>query len=448
MIVTVFEVLATVVEAPVIAWFIPKFLGVSLKKKAPTLIILAAQPICQLIFDRFMPGFTVLPVGVMFTCIFIFAVYLSPKTIWWDALASAAYVISIMLTSTLLFSLFSMFIDNTGDVLQGTDSKIRIIYIIIVKLMIFACCQLLLILFRKDKSIEMPNAVLSLTLILSTAVALSALMKMAALDTQRVMDIPILVVVIVVCITNMLLYLLVNQIQKLQKSKYELSLMNERIVLEKKQSENANIIWSNIRKVRHDIKNHLSVIKGGLESGDVDACLSYIDDIQETVESMGDLIRSGNSIIDYLINSKLSNLDETEVLITGSAGDFGDIKDSDMVCMLGNILDNAVEALENVTGLKRIELNFSTINQNRSIICKNTVKESVLAKNKELKSTKKDAFMHGFGHQIVETTVKKYGGMVGYFEEGGMFGVQVSIPEPFEDDDIQIGTRERSYAAD
>lgn len=448
MIVSVFEVLSTLVEALLIAWFIPKFLGVSLKKKPPALIILAVQPICQLIFDRFMPGFTLFPMAVVFTCILAFAIALSPKTIWWDALASAAYVISIMLTSTLLFSLFSMFIDNTGDVLQGTDSKIRIIYLIVARLMLFAFCQILLILFRKDKSIEMPNAVLSLTLILSTAVALSALMKMAALDTQRVMNIPILVVVIIVCITNMLLYLLVNQIQKLQKSKYELSLMNERIVLEKKQSENANIIWSNIRKVRHDIKNHLSVIKSALESGDVDACLSYIDDIQQTVESMGDLIRSGNSIIDYLINSKLSGLDGVDVLITGSAGNFGDIKDSDMVCILGNIIDNAVEAQDNVTGVKRIELYFLKMNQNRLIVCKNSVESSVLDKNSELKSTKKDAYMHGFGHQIVETVVKKYGGMVGYFEGGGMFGVQVSIPEPIETEYTQTQTRERSCAAD
>ena len=147
---------------------------------------------------------------------------------------------------------------------------------------------------------------------------------------------------------------------------------------------------------------------------------------------MGDLIRSGNTVIDYLINSKLSNLEGVQVLIAGYVGNFKDVKDSDMVCILSNILDNAVEAVKNVSGSKRIELYFSKIKQNRLILCKNSVDGPVLDKNKELTSTKKDKLLHGFGHQIIESTVDKYGGFVGYFDENGMFGVQVSIPEPIE----------------
>ena len=103
-----------------------------------------------------------------------------------------------------------------------------------------------------------------------------------------------------------------------------------------------------------------------------------------------------------------------------------------MVCILGNILDNAVEAVKNVSGSKRIELYFSKINQNRLMLCKNSVDAPVLDKNKELKTTKKDKMQHGFGHQIIEATAEKYGGFVGYFDDDGMFGVQVSIPEPIE----------------
>ena len=103
-----------------------------------------------------------------------------------------------------------------------------------------------------------------------------------------------------------------------------------------------------------------------------------------------------------------------------------------LTSIIGNILDNAVEAQENVTGIKRIELLFRMKNDNRVIICKNTVSESVLQTNKELRSTKKNRQDHGLGHKIVETILKKYDGWVDYFENDGMFGVQIMLPMPRE----------------
>ena len=47
----------------------------------------------------------------------------------------------------------------------------------------------------------------------------------------------------------------------------------------------------------------------------------------------------------------------------------------------------------------------------------------------EMKSTKKSPELHGIGHQIVETTVKKYNGLIDYFEEADMFGVQIVLPD-------------------
>ncbi len=429
MITSVVEVLATVADTLMLVWFIQAFLGVSPKKRLWTLIIPLLQLAVQLSFDWLMPGFSLLPMVIMLLLVFAFAVSLSPKTFWWDTLASVAYISLMMLVSSFVFSVFSFFIDNMGEIMQGTNSKVRILYIIIAKLVLFSCYKFVLILFKKSKNIETPNAVLSLVLTVGTAVALSALMKIAALDDTGSIDIPIFIIAFIICLVNLILYVFIYQIQKLQKSRFELKLINERVTLEKKQSEDANAIWSNIRKVRHDLKNHFSVIKGYLEQGEPDACYDYINSIQQTVESMGTLIRSGNSIVDYLINSKLSNLEDVQILITGCIGDFNDIKDSDMVCILGNILDNAVEALQKVSGKKKIELYFSKVKQNRIIVCKNSIERSVLETNENLVSTKEDASLHGLGHQIVEFTAKRYGGLVGYFEEDGMFGVQVVIPK-------------------
>lgn len=79
-----------------------------------------------------------------------------------------------------------------------------------------------------------------------------------------------------------------------------------------------------------------------------------------------------------------------------------------------------------------ITLLFRVKNENRVIICKNTISESVMQTNKELRSTKKNRQDHGLGHRIVETILQKYDGWVDYFESVAMFGVQIMLPMPRE----------------
>ena len=212
------------------------------------------------------------------------------------------------------------------------------------------------------------------------------------------------------------------------KNKYELSLMRERIESEKSRTEEASAIWEKIRKLKHDLKNHFTVLKGKLDDGNVESCKKYLSELNQTVDSMGNLIKSGNSVIDYIINTKLSHLDGVRVLISGYVDNYSDIDDVDLACILGNVIDNAIEAQESVKTMKRIELSFLKKNSNRIIICKNTVSGSVLKNNKQLRTTKKCRDSHGLGHQIVEETVKKYDGIVDYFEEEDVFGVQIILP--------------------
>jgi sensor histidine kinase regulating citrate/malate metabolism len=99
-----------------------------------------------------------------------------------------------------------------------------------------------------------------------------------------------------------------------------------------------------------------------------------------------------------------------------------------MTCILGNILDNVIEALEKVGNEKCVELHFTSTKKCRIILCKNSISASVLGKNGDLRTTKTDSEYHGLGHVIVENIVQKYGGFTDYFEEDGMFCIQLSIP--------------------
>lgn len=430
MIGTIIELFATLADVLFMVWFVPKFNGVSIKKRPISLIWALGLLIFQLLADRFLAAFDLLYVAIDFIIVLFFSISLQKGKNLWSVFSAAVYVIVIMLSTTFVFTIFSLFTDNIEVVVQGDISYIRLVFLLICKTIHFSFYRLLLLLFKKDNNLDIKNSLLSVLFNVVTAIELSIILEIAAIYDLSGMGLWVTILSIFMILQNIILYLMINQIQKLLKNKYELSLIREKIDSEKSRVEEATVVWNNIRKVRHDLKNHFAILKGKLEEEDMESCKKYLSELNNTVENMGNLIKSGNSIIDYLINSKLSNLNNVKVLISGYVGNYSDIDEMDLACILGNVLDNAIEAQKKVTAEKRIELHFLQKNTNRVIVCKNTIDESVLNDNSDLKSTKDSTEFHGLGHQIVESTVKKYDGMVNYYEDENntVFCVQIIIP--------------------
>lgn len=423
------EIIGTVVDVLFLLWFIPRFNHCSIKQKPIACLWVAVLLVFQLVADYFLQGFELLYMLGVFLIALGFAFSFKRNFVLLPIFSALLFVIEPMLFNSLIFAVFSIFIDNLDSVMQGALTYTRIIYVIICKLIQFLFYKMMLIFFSKDRDLNVINAILSFSFTLATAFGLGALMKIALQNTSPETEILTLVLAIILVLLNIILYIMMNQMQNLLKHKYELAMINKQRDFERSRMDEANTIWGNIRKLKHDLKNHFAVIKGLLEEEKYALGIQYLSELDDTVNSMGNLIRSGNTVVDYIINSKLSGLEGVQVIVSGYVGSFSGVEDIDMVSILGNILDNAVEAQENVVGEKRIELLFLQKNANQVIICKNSVSGSVLKDNKLLSSTKSSPELHGLGHQIVETVVKKHGGIIDYFEEDGMFGVQIIFPD-------------------
>lgn len=422
------EIFATVADVLFLIWFVPKFNGSSLKKRPLALIWAVALLVFQLFADRYLQNFFLVYAIVDFGLALAFSLSLVKNKKLWHAFGAFVYVIVVMLSNTFVYTVFSLFIDGVDVILQDSTLHIRIVYLLACKIVHFAFYRLILMIFKKDQILDVRNGILSFIFTIMTATGLGILMKTAIDYELEGFAVVILTLSFILIALNIILYTMIYQVQILMKNKYELSLMRERIESEKSRTEEASAIWEKIRKLKHDLKNHFTVLKGKLDDGNVESCKKYLSELNQTVDSMGNLIKSGNSVIDYIINTKLSHLDGVRVLISGYVDNYSDIDDVDLACILGNVIDNAIEAQESVEVMKHIELSFLKKNSNRIIICKNTVSGSVLKNNKQLKTTKKRKDSHGLGHQIVEETVKKYGGMVDYFEEDDIFGVEIILP--------------------
>ena len=427
------EIVTSLFDSILFVYFIIRYNRATFKTSKLTLPAILLLFGITLVGDFLLLDYTAIVSATLFLIATVFSLWISKKHIFRAIMAACIYEMAFILLSSLIYAVLSLAIADLDLLMQGTAGVGRYIYILLHKTALFTVLQLVLHIFRSDEAMNVWNGILAFLLSLTTMLGLGATMYVAVSLEVDDFQPQILVIVIAFVLINVFLYILLYQIQKLQKSKYELKLLEEKMAFEKARHNDASAVWDNVRKVQHDMKQHLTVMSGYLEQDESEACKTYIQSLLPQVDQMGKLIRSDNTILDYLINSKLCALKNTRVIISGSIGDLSDIRDADLACLMGNILDNAIEAVGQVEE-KRIELLFSKQNSNRIIICKNTVIESVLENNKELRTTKKSGDSHGWGHQIVEKIVSDYHGMIDYFEEFGMFGVQIILPGPVNSD--------------
>lgn len=424
----VIELSASLFDSILLVYFINKFNRYPLTKYAVTVPAVLLIFGVTIINDKFFSGFNILTTTVFLLLYIGYALIVSNKNYVRAVVSACVFEIVLMILSSVLYIIISIMVDEFDNLMYGSDTTVRYIYLLAHKVALFAVLQSLLYILKLDNSLDIKNGLLTFAFSCITIFGLSTAIYIYAVMSDPKIQWQILTVALAFIVLNVLLYVLISQISKLQKSKYELKLLEEKLEFEKARHNDAHAIWSNIRKIQHDIKQHLTVIGSQLENGETDDCKRYIGNLLPNVERMGNLIKSDNKILDYLINSKLSNLPNTEIIISGSIGSLADIKEFDLACLFGNILDNAIEAIQDVEE-KRIELLFLRQNSNRIIICKNTVRSSVLKTNKALKTTKKEKDTHGYGTKITEKIVLDYHGMIDYFEEFNMFGVQIILPE-------------------
>lgn len=433
MINTLIELIVSLFDSIICIYFLTKFNKISFKRTQLYVPISAVLILFlySLINDFYLSGFNTIGTIIFLILYIIYSLVISNiyKTNYIRAILSAfMFEIVFVLLSSFLYVIISMYINDFNQLMQGAQNNIRYIYIIMHKISLFSILKLLLYFFKADHALDLANGALSFFFSLTTIFGLGATMQIVSMVDVDIFVTQVLLITISFIIINIIFYILIGQIQKLLKHRYELKLLEEKLEFEKARHNDSVLIWTNIRKVQHDIKQHLTIISGLLEENEIEDCKEYLHMLLPNVDRLGKIIKSDNKILDYLINSKLSNLKDTKVIISGSIGDLSDIEEFDLACLFGNILDNAIEALNQVDE-KQIELLFMRQNSNRIIICKNTINGSVLSNNKELKSTKKSGDHHGYGTKIVSRIVADYNGCVDYYEEFNMFCVQIILPK-------------------
>lgn len=209
---------------------------------------------------------------------------------------------------------------------------------------------------------------------------------------------------------------------------YEFEEIKHRHQSEMIQKDQVQKLHENARKLKHDMRNHLMVIAAYLNSNELEEAKEYTSKMLDKLNLDYSYIETGNTLINYIINNKMQKAKADKIQVKAEIDNlrFSKMDSIDFSALLGNLLDNAIEAAAN-SDKKVIEIMIKKQRGYDSIKIKNTIDTSVLNHNPQLISVKQDNENHGIGVKQVREIVKRYDGMLDIYEENKMFCVVVLI---------------------
>lgn len=198
---------------------------------------------------------------------------------------------------------------------------------------------------------------------------------------------------------------------------------------ERDQSDEIRKLHENARRLKHDMKNHIMVIAAYLNANEQEKAKEYLSKIMDKLNLAYSYIETGNSIMNYILNTKLENAQKKDILVKAEIENlsFQRMESVDFSALLSNLLDNAIEACQQCS-LKEINVAILHKRGYDTILIKNRINHSVLNDNSMLRSTKSDVESHGLGIIQIRGIVEKYDGLIDFYEENSMFCAYTAIP--------------------
>ncbi len=194
------------------------------------------------------------------------------------------------------------------------------------------------------------NLLMLVVLIIATVALNQMLFVTVALDGTDDSMHPIFICACILGIVLLMFYIF-DKIGQVTYEKTMLEVANRQYQMEISYIENVKDSIQALREWKHDYKQHISVIRQLLQEENYEALKAYCVKLQQEQKEVGELIVSGNTAIDALLSNKFmiakSHHIRTDYEITISPEI--SIEDMDICIIIGNILDNAIEACDKLS---------------------------------------------------------------------------------------------------
>ena len=228
-------------------------------------------------------------------------------------------------------------------------------------------------------------------------------------------------------LTNVCVIILLFNSRRKNQLQDKVETLDYLLAQSKKQYEVSKETIEAINLKCHDMRHRVSAMLS-----DKNVPKDTLADVAETISIYDSSIKTGNKTLDVILTEKALVCGHEKIVFSciadGTAVNFVDRVD--LCCLVGNILDNAVEACKKIPDEKKRIIDFSVKKASGGVALVdawNYYEGELVKTDGEFGTTKADKTYHGFGLKSIKNVAEKYGGSVNTETDGGIFRISVVL---------------------
>lgn len=286
---------------------------------------------------------------------------------------------------------------------------------ILIYLLIFSIIIKSLKIFKNIKfKVNIPKSFL-LPLVIVPFMSICLLLLL--LEVLESYKIGFLFVIIVLLILNVCVFLSYNYIIATLVKKEEKNILEQKYLTYVEQFEIIKDKFESLNMLKHDIKKHFMFINQLILDENYSEVLEYINELNNNILKENEkIVKIDNPYIDTILNLKLNEAIKNNIKIKANVSLPYDLNISkiDMVCLIGNILDNCIEAnLKLKENERYIFLKIKYYSKTIFINVCNKYNEIILDNKGNILSSKINRKQkYGVGIKIIKKIVENYNGLL------------------------------------
>lgn len=337
--------------------------------------------------------------------------YISKKLLTCLYLAVILYATIIAMDYFVILLSISIFSASSDLILSNTFffSFAAMISKLLLFMIVITCKKII----DRNKAIQYINKKDWWILIMQSIISIVAFVAIIELSAYSE-DIPIVVFfgAIGLLFSTLLVFYLLEGAARYEKDIREKAILHKQLETEMESIISLKNSYDSQRRIMHDYKNHMSTIFHMLNNEQYEDALEYVKNLTGEIYYSLYRIKTNNDIIDVILNQKDQVAQQRGIVMDIRSGDLSSLNlpAAELVTIISNVLDNAIEACEKVN-VKKIITGKLVVENNMFIFSvQNPVDHYVEIINNRIQTTKDNPAIHGLGLRNVAHSLERCNG--------------------------------------
>lgn len=361
-------------------------------------------------------------------------------------LISISYILFLGLLNEIIYAFLSLLCNRLIDMEYGWYYTLRyekLIFLevnIITKLLLIYIVTIIKTVKLKVNLNNKQYKYISFSIILNL---LSAILIFATIykTTQSVTDFALDFVIALISssilILNIFFMWLIIRVSKDSNLRAENKCIKENIQLQHQYYLNMQESQMKVKKLYHDMKNHMICIENLYGKNE------YVESINNQLKECNSIFNTNNMILDIILNDKKRICESKGIDLIANINfkECNFIDSADVCSIFSNMIDNAIEACENIEDnsiSKKINIKGTIVKSLYIIKCENPKNNIIKLKSGKILTNKKDKFLHGIGISSMKNSIEKYNGNLEVNDLNTRFLINICIPLKSNENNLYI----------